>query len=40
MMFSVKNVPPMAGFDSAGQESFSPAEAGLNVLSAPKMLMK
>jgi hypothetical protein len=40
MMFSVKNVPPMAGFDSAGQQSFSLAEARLNILSAPKMLIK
>ena len=30
----------MAGFDPAERESFSPAEAGLNIISAPKMLIK
>jgi hypothetical protein len=40
MMFSVKKCPAKAGFDPAERESFSPAGAGLNVLSAPKMLMK
>jgi hypothetical protein len=35
-----QNCPATAGFDPAERESFSPAEGGLNVLSAPKMLMK